>query len=361
MNGHIKKIQQILADKKLDYALFWSFGSPANPVLTYLAQYSGIGCVLIGKTSAATLIVPDMEYERAHNTGIQRVRVFGRRPFSEVLQSCITKPKRRLRIGIDATKSTVSELKFFRKHIPALFVDMATEISEARMHKNDREIALIKKACAQGDIIFGKCLKNFRKFKTESDVAAYLVYETKRAGLEVSFPPIVASGKHASMPHYEPKNVGLHNGFCVLDFGVISNGYCSDMTRTVFLGRPSAAQKKIYGFMQNIQQQAIEFCKEDMLFWAVHEFAVRALGKYKKYFIHSLGHGIGVAVHEAPSIGPKNPQIPAYKITNGMAFTIEPGIYLPKKYGIRIEDTVVFDKKISVLTKTPKDLITLYR
>ena len=112
--------------------------------------------------------------------------------------------------------------------------------------KSEKEIKIIKKSCTIASGILKKCINNFSKFSTEKDVETFLHTETIKNGCELAFPTIVASGKGGSMPHYEPKNVKLRKGFCVIDFGVKYEGYCSDITRTIYLGKPSVQEKKIY-------------------------------------------------------------------------------------------------------------------
>jgi len=141
----------------------------------------------------------------------------------------------------------------------------------------------------------------------------------------------------------------------VIDFGVKYKGYCSDITRTIYLGRPKKAEKKIYNLVLSSQLKAIEKIKENILCSEADKQARKVLGKYKKIFIHGLGHGIGIEPHELPNLSTKSTD----KFKQKMVFTIEPGIYSSHKFGIRIEDDILLDKNIKILTKTNKNLITI--
>jgi len=191
-----------------------------------------------------------------------------------------------------------------------------------------KEMQIIKKAFNYGNKILNKTINNFKNFKTESDVSGFLEYETKKLGLGLSFPPIVASGSNGSMPHYEPRNVKLNKGFCVIDFGIKYNGYCTDCTRTIYLGNISKKEKNIYNFLLDIQKNIIENIKINDDCDEIYVNCVKSLGKYSKYFIHGLGHGVGVEIHELPNLTLDSKD----KIGRDMVFTVEPGIYIPKTF-----------------------------
>ena len=222
-----------------------------------------------------------------------------------------------------------------------------------RQIKTKKELQTIKKGFNYADKILKKAINDFKDFRTESNVSGFLEYETKKIGFDVSFPPIVASGSNASMPHHEPKNAKLKTGFCVIDFGIKYKGYCTDCTRTIYIGKPNNKEKEVYNFLLNAQKNIINNIKINDNCGKLYENGVKSLGKYSKCFIHGLGHGVGVEIHELPnlSLGSKD------KIMENMVFTVEPGIYIKKKFGIRIEDTLLMKKKVSILTKVSKDLL----
>jgi Xaa-Pro aminopeptidase len=167
----------------------------------------------------------------------------------------------------------------------------------------------------------------------------------------MSFDTIVASGKNASNPHYSACNQKLSRGFLVIDCGVKVNGYCSDITRTVFLGSPTEKEKENYRKVLDVQLKCIELIKSKSPKEA-ELFAKKELGDY---FVHSLGHGIGLDIHELPGITKNNGK----NLANGVCFTIEPGMYKKGKYGIRIEDDLIKENgNVSVITGLTKALIS---
>ena len=190
--------------------------------------------------------------------------------------------------------------------------------------------------------------------KTELGVKEFMESLMKQKNLEPSFPMIVASGKNASVPHYSPQNKKLAKGFCVVDFGIKYKGYCTDITRTFFIGKPTENEKKIYRLVFNAKQHAASLVKAGEKTAKITKKTRIFLGKYNQYFTHGLGHGIGMEIHELPNL--KIGSYETFKL--GMIFTIEPGIYINNKFGIRIEDDYLLSSKgIVQLTKAPKDLI----
>jgi Xaa-Pro aminopeptidase len=222
--------------------------------------------------------------------------------------------------------------------------------------KRKDEIIKIKKACQITDAIFSNIIKNFN-FKTEIELRDFIVDEIKKRGLKSSFPPIVTSGKRAGNEIHPKSTDNKMSGFVIIDFGVIYEKYMSDMTRTIYAGVPTKEDKDIYKLLLQSEELGINIAAKDVNCADVDEVVRNSLGKYKKYFIHMLGHGVGTKIHEEPKL--------YYKLTKpilkeNMIITIEPGIYIKNKLGIRIEDTCLITKKGCVsLTKSPKDLIVV--
>lgn len=358
-NNNIKKI---LEQKKCDFALFYNSDSTKiNPNMLYFSGYKGLGALIVPKKNEPFLIVPEMEFQNAKKS-ISKNGFFGlykmeKKRFFESIHKIVRKRKLRIKnIAIDKNSFTLNSYKYFRKQFKRIkSKDISSECLKLRMIKTESEIKILKKSCAFADKILQKAIKNFRDFKAESEIAAFLEYETRKNGLELSFNPIVASGSNGSMPHHEPCNTKINKGFCVIDFGVKYKGYCSDITRTVYVGSPIRKDKDAYEFLLNIQNNAINQIKENKKCSELYDFVVKSLGKHKQYFTHGLGHGVGVEIHEFPNLTLNSKD----KIKNNMVFTIEPGIYFPKKFGIRIEDTVLFRNQVEVLTKTSKDLLII--
>jgi len=242
--------------------------------------------------------------------------------------------------------------KFLRKK---RYTDISRLMLEQRKTKEKDEIRQIKKACRIADMIFNDLVKNF-KFKKETDIKDFLRKKTHEHGCTFSFEPVVASGRNSSMPHYGGRKVNLRKGFCVLDFGVRYKGYMSDMTRTLYLGKPSKRERQLYKTLLETQKKAIAGIRPGMRVAGLALSVRKLLGKYETNFIHGLGHGIGIEIHELPSITPASKDI----FRPNDVFTIEPGIYFKGRLGIRIEDDVLLTKKgPQVLTKARKDLIVI--
>jgi len=349
-------MQDILERKNIDFAFFHNPDSAKiNPNIAYFSGYNGLGALVIPKRKMPFLLTPKMEYEKAKKSMVKMAYEIDKKRFFDCAKQIIRKNRLRVKnIAIDSINFNLNFYRQFKKEFKkAKTKDISLDCLKLRRIKTNKEKQIIKKAFSYGNKILDKAIRNFIEFKTESGVSGFLEYETKKLGFDVSFPPIVASGSNASMPHHEPKNVKLKDGFCVIDFGIKYKGYCTDCTRTIYIGKPSNKEKDIYNFLLSIQKNTIRNIKINDNCGKIYENCVKSLGKYSKYFIHGLGHGVGVEIHELPnlSLGSKD------KIMESMIFTIEPGIYLPKKFGIRIEDTILMENKPIVLTKAPKDLL----
>jgi len=298
-----------------------------------------------------------MEYEKAKNSRIKKVYSWDKKRLFENVLEKLKKNKIKIRcIGIDKRTTTLEDYSALKKVFRKSRIVKINEICfKLREVKTKEEIKIIRKCCKITDHILRRCLNNFKKFKKEGEAVAFLENETNKQGCELAFKPIVASGKNSSQPHYESKNTKLRKGFCVIDFGIKYKGYCSDITRTIYMGKPSLREREIYYLLLNIQNAAIKKIKLNEKCSEIYMFVKNNLKQYKKYFIHGLGHGIGIEVHERPNLKDNIKD----RFKENSVFTIEPGIYFPKKFGIRIEDDVLLTKKVEVLTKTKKDLLII--
>jgi len=219
------------------------------------------------------------------------------------------------------------------------------------------KIESIKKACKINDNIFNLIIKGIKdlSLKTEKDIDKLIRKEARKNKAGIAFSPVVAIGKNASEIHHKPKNTRLKKGFLVMDFGVKINGFCSDMTRTVYVGKASKKEKETYNFLLKIQKAAVKKVKPKAECFEIDCFVRKNLKNIRNLFIHSLGHGVGKKIHELPNISPKTCDI----LKTGEIVTIEPGIYKKGEFGIRIEDSILVKKNSEVLTKSPKKLIEI--
>jgi Xaa-Pro aminopeptidase len=233
-------------------------------------------------------------------------------------------------------------------------------VERARMVKDAAEILRIRRAVELGASLFQVACGKIRPGVSEVEVAAAMEYEARCGGAEgMSFATILASGKRSAIVHGRASAARIpRRGFVVCDFGVILADYCSDRTRTVHVGRPSREARQFYESVLEVQQAAIAAVRPGVTAGEVDRAARRVLGKRKlaRYFTHSTGHGLGLEIHEAPRLAAGQTQ----KLEPGMVITIEPGAYVPGKWGVRIEDVVaVRASGCEVLTGTDKELVVI--
>ena len=242
---------------------------------------------------------------------------------------------------------------------PKIKLSSASSMVESiRIIKDSDELALMRSAALLGASLFDRALEVIRPGIKETDVAAEMQHAASKAGAEgMSFSTIIAAGQRSALPHGRASNQAIPpDGFVVCDFGVILAGYCSDRTRTVYVGRPSEEERSAYDAVREAQQAALDAIRPGKKLGEVDGAARKVLQKSKlaKYFTHSTGHGVGLEIHEAPRVAAGQED----QLKPGMVITIEPGVYLPGKFGIRIEDmAVVTETGYEVLAPAPKELI----
>ncbi len=270
--------------------------------------------------------------------------------------------KKYKRIAISFQETSHAEFLQLEK-IGAQLWDADSLLSSLMEKKNDWELSCIQKACEIAEDAFNALLPQIREGMTETEVAALLEYTMRKLGAQgLSFETIVAFGAHAAVPHHETGETKLRFGDEILiDFGCRVNGYCSDITRTFLFGDDKKHEefKRAYACVLQAHENAKANIVAGMTGREADAIAreyLKANG-YGELFTHSLGHGIGLNVHEKPMISPKSEQI----LEDGMVFSDEPGVYKMGEYGIRIEDTVTLinGKVKSFMSKTDKNLIIL--
>ena len=261
-------------------------------------------------------------------------------------------------LGFEDYSLSVKSYEELKSDVSAELVPIGDTVVEMREIKDEWEIEQISKAQEITDRAFNHILGILSTDMTENDVAAELEYFMRKNGAEdKSFETISISGPKTSLPHGVPENIKLQKGFLTMDFGATVNGYHSDMTRTVCIGKPDEEMKKLYNTVLEAQLSALEYLKEGVNTRDADNVAREIIYKdYKGYFGHSLGHSVGLEIHEHPALSPNCDKI----LVSGNIVTVEPGIYIPQKYGTRIEDLVVIRKNgITNLTKSPKELIII--
>ena len=263
-------------------------------------------------------------------------------------------------LGFEGTYVTYERFRYYHdKLAPVELVDMGDAVEELRRIKTPDEIVLIQEAQRVTDKAFAEVLKRLTPNMTELDVAVELEYAMRKNGADgFAFGTIAVSGDVSALPHGLPRSEKLHKGFLTMDFGAKVNGYCSDMTRTVVIGAADAEMKKIYSTVLYAQQKALDFLKEGVDCGEADRLAREIIDReYNGSFGHSLGHSVGLYIHETPGLSRK---YLGTKARAGEIFTVEPGIYIYGKYGCRIEDMVAIERHgIYNFTSSPKELIEI--
>ncbi len=357
--GRLSRARKALDQSRLDALVVTHL-----PNVHYLCGFTGSAGVLVISQSQGPVFFTDGRYTQQATE-----EVVGAAIKIQPGQSALTAASGWLarkafwrRIGLEAVHLTLAERSAFAKALrgKATLVAAAPIVERMRMIKDSDEVASIRAACHLGVSLFERVLEVARRGVSESEVAGELEFMARKLGADqMSFPTIIAGGSRSALPHGKATQAALPlRGFLVCDFGVILNGYCSDMTRTLHLGDPTKQHRRAYEAVREAQQAALSVVKPGVTVEDVDQAARKWLKNkgLDKFFTHSTGHGVGLEIHEPPRIaaGQKEP----LQLQPGMVITIEPGVYLPGRFGIRIEDTVaVTDSGCEILTPCPKDLV----
>jgi Xaa-Pro aminopeptidase len=372
LTTRLSEIKKVLTQNQLEASLISSLSNIIY--LTDFHHFTDIereAFILITKTNQ--YIFTDARYSHAVKTHVKNFKLLetsATTPFTKLLQKIIVQEKINL-LGIEEDNVTIEE---YKKILSAIKKTRHFDLKTLRIKKQKEEIEKIKKACAIGDKAFSYILKKIKLGMTEKEIAFLLETFMGKHGCKLSFPTIVAFAENAAIPHHKTGNRKLNkNEFILIDFGVKYEEYCSDMTRTFFFGKANKEQRKVYQTVLTAQQKAIEYItlsllrRQESMDSRIREKDI--VGSHvdnvaREYIVnkgyptipHSLGHGIGLQVHEAPSLSPNSQAI----LADAMVFSIEPGIYLPDKFGVRIEDIFTIQNgKLVQLTMSPKKLLEL--
>ncbi|WP_297213549.1 M24 family metallopeptidase [uncultured Flavonifractor sp.] len=353
--NHLKQIAAKLDEYGLDGMLILS-----DPGEYYAIGFHGEGAVVVTKSQCRYFT--DSRYIEAAQAQVTGAAITmtsasaAQKPL--VIQAVEELGIRKL--GFEDGYLTVAAWREYEAALPCELVPAQKLLGGLRAAKDQEEIALMTKAQEITDQAFDAILKLIRPGMTEQEIAARLQYEMLCRGAEkMSFDPIVASGPNGSKPHAIPGERQVGKGeFITMDFGCKYGGYCSDMTRTVALGQPTEEMEKVYDTVLRAQLAGIAKAKAGVPGKEIHQAAARVIEEagYGPYFGHGFGHSVGIEIHEAPNAnGRDETPMPV-----GAVVSAEPGIYLPGRFGVRIEDVLVYTAQGSVdLTKSPKELIIL--
>src|SRR5579864_2529663 len=353
----VQGVRKAFPEKRLDVLLVTHL-----PNVRYLCGFSGSAAVLV-VGERQNLFFTDGRYTEQSREEVRgaKIQILKGKSALAAAAEWLSRQGGLRRVGIDPLHLTIAERKVLTASLArgSKLVDAPPIVERLRMIKDPDEIAKIRAACHLGVELFGSVLKVVRMGVRESEIAGELEFAARKAGVDqMAFPTIVAGGPRSALPHGRASQASIPTGFVVCDFGVILAGYCSDMTRTVHVGRPQADARQLYDAVREAQQAALEAVEPGATVGEVDQAARKLLHNRHlgRFFTHSTGHGLGLEIHEAPRVaaGQNEPLLP------GMVITIEPGVYLPGKYGVRIEDTVVVTETgCEVLTPCSKDLIAI--
>ena len=352
---NIEKYQSLLTDG-VDGLLLTSRFSRHYAAMYDIAE--GVAIV----TKAGCRYFTDSRYIEAAQNGLQGFAVLETNrdnPYSKLLNDAI-RDFGVTTLGYEEAYLTVAEFMGYESKLEAKLVPMNDKIAGFRAVKEPYELERMRKAQAITDAAFQDVLPRIKAGMTEKELCAELIYcLLKNGGEGLSFEPIVVSGPNTSLPHGVPGERRLQEGdFITMDFGVLYRGYCSDMTRTVALGYATEEMKTVYNTVLQAQLAGIAATKAGVTGKEVDAAARQVItdAGYGPYFGHGYGHSLGLEIHENPNCNP-NGTVP---MAENMVCSAEPGIYLPGKFGVRIEDVVVFTADgCEILTTSPKNLIII--
>lgn len=346
-----KLLQRNMQANKLD-AFVVSF----IPNVRYLTGFTGSnGLVVILPHRAVFFTDPRYRIQAAQEVACAVRVVSG--PMLPQVAALLHRVKSK-RVGFEKSRMSFEHYQLLKDSLPmrSSLEPLSGWVERQRMIKSAEETARIRRSVRLNSKAFEEAIKEVRPGIRESDLAAEIDYRVRRNGAEASaFETIVAAGPRTALPHARPTRAKVRRGLLLVDMGAMLDGYASDMTRMLCLGRPNAETRRMYKAVLEAQLAAVDAVRAGIEAQVVDRAARRVLSKYglARAFVHSTGHGLGLEIHEPPRIGKKEKTT----LETGMAITIEPGVYIEGFGGIRIEDTVVVTENgCEVLTPSSKEL-----
>ena len=355
--NHLSQIADKLSQYDLDAMLIVS-----EPGERYAVGFQGEGYVLV--TRDGSQYSTDGRYIEAAQkqvTGAEVVLTSRERSHLALARDFLA-ARGLKRVGFESAAVSVAQRRCWQESFPkgCELIPAQELLDGLRASKDREELSAMVQAQKITDAAFGEILNYIRPGMTEQEVAARLVYELLRRGArKVSFDPIVAAGANGSMPHAVPGETVIQKGmFVTMDFGCVYDGYCSDMTRTVAVGQPTQEMERVYETVLAAQKAGIAAARAGMPGRELDAAARKVIEEagYGDYFTHSFGHSLGLEIHESPNASPSETR----PLPVGTVISAEPGIYLPGRFGVRIEDVLVLEEGgCRDITQSPKNLIVL--
>ena len=327
----------------------------------YAVGFAGEGVTVV--TRGGSWYFTDSRYTEAAEKAIGGAAVIGQvsreKPFTALINDALAQAGA-VKVGFEEQRMTVAEHMAYTEKLRCTLTPAYGLMMELRGSKDEEELAVMTAAQRIAEGALEQILREIRPGMTEKAIAARLNYLMVSAGAEkTSFDTIVASGPNGSMPHAVPGMRQVQAGdFITMDFGCVYHGYCSDMTRTVALGQPSDEMRRVYDIVLEAQLAGIAAARAGVTGAAIDGAARKVIADagYGPYFGHSFGHSLGIDIHEAPNAAPGNDR----PMPERAVVSAEPGIYLPGKFGVRIEDVMVLRPDgAEIITRAPKELLVL--
>lgn len=354
-------LDEKLREKKVEGIVILNEGKSNAANFTYLTGIINPETEAFIYTKERQILVTHCLYDRFEDSSWQRgtsleVLRYSRGSLIEELRQVLASLQIK-RVGIDAKTTSINTLNELKKTPGSIDILPLIDVVESlRVYKDSYEVEMLTKAATLTHEAFDKVVNELKPGMTEIEVEAEIQYYIRKSGSDglANVPMIVASGVRSAIPHGRTSDKKIEKGELVLlDFGARFQGYCADMTRVVTIGDPSNRQLRLYDIVLEAQEKALENLVPGIKARTIDDIARNAIVErgFGKRFNHGLGHGVGIEMHEKPHISPTS----EWTLEEGMVVTIEPGIYIPNWGGIRIEDTVLIEKKgCKVLTKTKK-------
>ncbi len=361
MEERLNKLSSWIREKDISFSMVTSTPNVFYLSGFYTEPHERLLALFIFQKEEPFLVCPKMEVTQARSSGWPHEIV----SFSDTDDPWelikVALEKRNIdghTIAIEKEHMNIARYEHLKSLYPKSSIVSAEEkLHTLRMIKDKKEASILREAALLADFGVEVGVHAINKGKTELDVIGSIEFELKKKGIrQMSFATMVLTGLKTASPHGKPGLAKFQHGdFVLFDLGVVLDGYCSDITRTVAFGEVNEEQEKIYETVLKAQKAAISECKPGVEIGALDKIARSIITNagYGDYFTHRLGHGLGIDVHEFPSMNATNTSI----LQEGMSFTIEPGIYVEGTGGVRIEDDVLItNDRVEVLTKYPKDL-----
>lgn len=362
MNQRLTGVMNWLVEKQIDLAFVQTKSNVFYLSEFYTEPHERLVGVVIFPTSEPILICPNMEKPQAKAAGWEYEIISysdSEDPWYMLKQRLIKEVPSIKKLAVEQEHISYTRAKALTNIYPeAELVSVEEKLYSLRLVKDDKELAILKQAAQLADYGVEVGVSAIKSGRTEMDILALIEYELKRKGIrEMSFSTMVLTGPKSADPHGSPGLTEIQRGdFVLFDLGVVLDGYCSDITRTVAFQEVSEKQRDIYNTVLGAQRQALAVCKTGTRIGDIDLAARKFISEagYGDFFPHRIGHGLGIEVHEFPSMSENNNDL----LKEGAVFTVEPGIYVPTVGGVRIEDDIVITKDgFESLTSYPKELI----